>query len=170
MTVPPSGSNPNELWRRMASAMNLEDIPLESHQSSNESLGATGTELLRRVNVQASEMEVAQWNYQHGVNRALSHKVLPSLPDQRPSMALPADQHDWAIKEAKRVIGEVADSGVDVVGDLGDLLPTFDATSKVEWPEDIPDQDLLSLSTAALAGLADEFARLKKDKRGGMRD
>lgn len=166
VTVPPSGNDPNELWRRMAVALDLLDIPLESHDSNNESLGATGTELLRRVNQQATAMEVAQWNYQHGVNRALSHQVLPALADERSSMSLPAEQQTWASKEAQRIIREITESGVSVVGDLDDLLPKFKAGAKVEWPEDIPDSDLLALSTAALAGLADQFAELKKEGLG----
>ena len=166
VTVPPSGSDPNELWRRMAVALDLVDIPLESHDSNNESLGATGTELLRRVNQQATDMELAQWNYQHGVNRALSHRVLPNLADERSSMSLPAEQQAWASKEAQRLIREITDSGVTVVGDLDDLLPKFQAGKQVEWPEDIPDADLLALSTAALAGLADQFAELKKEGLG----
>lgn len=166
VTVPPSGSDPNELWRRMAVALDLTNVSLESHESNNESLGATGTELLRRVNQQAADRELAQWNYQHGVNRALSHRVLPNLPDARSSMVLPTEQQAWASKEAQRIVREIRESGVNVVGDLDDLLPKFKAGARVEWPEDIPDSDLLTLSTAALAGLADQFAELKKEGLG----
>jgi len=169
VTLPPSGNDPNELWRRMAIALGLADIPLESHDSNNESLGATGTELLRRVNEQANDMELAQWNYQHGVNRALSHRVLPNLADERSSMSLPPGEQEWATREARRIVHEISESGVKVVGELDDLLPKFKTGARVEWPEDIPEADLLALSTAALAGLADEFAELKKDGLAGRK-
>ena len=170
VTVPPRGSDPGELWRRFAVALDINGLELQASSTSNESLGATGTELLRRINKQAKSMDMATWNYQHGVNRALSHKVIPQIPDGRAAMSLPPEHQEWANRESDRVIGEIVASKVGVVGDLDDLRPRFVAGAKVEWPESIPDSDLLQLSTAALAGLADQFAERKKDSMGKGRN
>lgn len=162
VTVPPRGSDPGELWRRMAVAMGLDTLTLEDRTASNESLGPTGTELLRRINEQANATDMSTWTYQHGINRALSHRVLPDLPESHPSVRVPDDYHDWVRGESDRVIAELGASGVRVVGDLADLEPQLQKGAPFVWPEDVSESDLLAFAVSALTAFGSEVAAQKR--------
>lgn len=170
VTVPPKGADPSELWRRMATAMQLGSIALVDKTPSNESLGPTATELLRRINLQTEAIEMSTWSYQHGVNRALSHGVLPNIPDPHPSLRVPDDCHDWVQEQSERVVAEIRASGVDVIGDLADLEPHLDPSSPFVWPEELADEEVLSVAVAALTAFAGDVAERKRmDLEGGGR-
>ena len=167
--VPPRGSDPAELWRRMAVALNVSGDHLEHPTPSNESLGPTATELLRRINVQAESAGMTQWAYQHGVNRALSHAVLPNIPDRHPGLAVPSTHHRWVRTESQRIIEEIVAAGVQVIGDLDDLSPDLPASDSEMWPEDLTDKELLGLAVAALTQFSQTVAdkKLRESKRSG---
>lgn len=162
VTVPPRGSDPSELWNRISQAMRLDTLPLVQRQVSNESLGPTATELLRRIDLLAQVRDMDNWTYQHGVNRALSHAVLPHLTDPHPSLRLPPSAHQWAMRETTRVVNEVRDSGAQVIGSLTELEPELDGSDSFLWPEDIPDADLLDLAVGALTAMAEQAANTKR--------
>ena len=168
VTVPPKGADPGELWRRMSRAFGISEGDLEQPSAKNESLGLTATELLRRINLQADSTDMSQWTYQHGVNRALSHAVLPDVPDPRPQLGVPRGYHRWVTDEAQRVIREVGDSHVTVVGDLADLTPQLTGSDVKVWPEDIPDGELLPFAVATLTQFSQNVAdqKLRETKRG----
>jgi hypothetical protein len=168
VTVPPRGADPSELWRRFARAMNLESVHLEEKTASNESLGLTGTELLRRINAAAEASDMSTWHYQHGINRALSHQVLPEIADPRPSLGVPDDVHEWVRAEAARMRAELAASGVLIVGDISDLEPQLIPGQPFAWPEDLSDSELLDFAVAALSAFGESVAeRKKKDLESG---
>jgi hypothetical protein len=162
VTVPPSGADPNELWRRMALAMKVAELPQKKEMPKNESLGPTATELLRRINARAKETDMSTWSYQHGVNRALSHQVLPDVPETFPRLRVPNEAYDWITTEAERVINEIDVSGVEVIGPVDDLRPVLDTDLPFVWPEEIPDKHLLAAAVAALTAFADRAADTKR--------
>ncbi len=167
VTVPPRGADPTRLWQRMAQAMQIDGLELESTTPSNESLGPTATELLRRINIQSESIEMSTWAYQHGVNRALSHKVLPGVPDPHPGLTVPPEYHDWLRDESDRVIEEIRASGVNVIGDIADLNPKLDQSHQHVWPEELPTEELLGIAVSALTGLADKVATDKRQQLQG---
>lgn len=176
VTVPPRGADPGELWRRMATAMQLDATSLDNKTPSNESLGPTGTELLRRINEQADATDMSTWAYQHGINRALSHQVLPDLPDPQPSLRVPDEYHGWVRDESARIIRELHAADVQIVGDVTDLEPTLTPGAPFVWPEDLSDTDLLAYAVAALTAFGGDVAERKrkdivgkKQRRGGGR-
>ena len=164
VTVPPRGADPGELWRRMASAMKLDVTQLNEMTPSNESLGPTGTELLRRINRQAEVTDMSSWTYQHGINRALSHQVLPDIADPHPGLRVPDEYHDWVRQESARVLRELEAADVAIVGDLADLQPKLTPGTPFVWPEDLPESELLAFAVAALTAFGGEVAeRRRKD-------
>lgn len=170
VTVPPRGTDPGELWRRFASAMQIDVTHLNDKTPSNESLGPTGTELLRRINEQADATDMSTWTYQHGINRALSHQVLPDIPDPHPSLRVPDEYHDWVRQESARVLRELEAADVRVVGDLADLQPQLSPGAPFVWPEELPESDLLAFAVAALTAFGGDVAeRKRKDLTSGGR-
>jgi hypothetical protein len=167
VTVPPRGADPGELWRRMAVAMNLDTIQLAERTPSNESLGPTGTELLRRINESADATEMSTWAYQHGINRALSHRVLPDISDPHPSVRVPDEYHDWVRHESDRVLAELRDADVRVIGDLADLEPMLVPGAPFVWPEQLPEADLLTFAVSALTAFGNEVAEHKRQEIEG---
>ncbi len=174
VTVPPRGAPPHELWERMSRALGLDGVALEQSAASNVSLGPTTTELLRRVNAQSESIEMDQWVYQHAVNRALSHSVLPGISEPHPALSVPEEFHDWVRRESARVVKEITKSGVTVVGDLADLEPRL-GDSAVVWPEELTAEDLLGAAIESLTAYTNlvgqrqkaeaERARAKKRRR-----
>lgn len=155
VTIPPKGTDPDILRQRITTALQLDLAETRASTSSNESLGPTATELLRRINIETEAKQMPTWIYQHAINRALSHAVLPSVPDPHPSLVVPADFHPWLRRHSTRITDELQSSGVNVVGDLDDLDPHLDANTASDgsaFPEDISSQDLLTMAVAALAG------------------
>jgi hypothetical protein len=168
VTVPPRGADPGQLWHRMAVAMHLDTLALEDRTPSNESLGPTGTELLRRINESADDRGMSTWSYQHGINRALSHQVLPDIPDPHPSLRVPDEYHDWVRRESDRVLAELREAQVRIVGDIADLEPTLTPGAPFVWPEDLSDSDLLAFAVSALTAFgADVAERKRKEIEGG---
>ncbi len=167
VTVPPRGADPTLLWQRMAEAFQIHGLELERTTPTNESLGPTATELLRRVNLQSESMDMSTWAYQHGVNRALSHKVLPGVPDPHPGLTVPEEYHKWLRTESDRVIDEIKTAGVNIIGDIADLDPQLEQVSPRVWPEELPTEDLLSVAVSALTGLADKVAADKRQQLQG---
>jgi hypothetical protein len=162
VTVPPSGTDPGELWRRFATAMDLDSFALENRTVSNESLGLTGTELLRRINEHAEEIGMSTWSYQHGINRALSHQVLPNVVDPHPKLRVPDEYHDWVRRESQRVLSELREAQVRVVGDLTDLEPNLVGGSPFLWPEEVSDSELLAFAVSALTAFSSNVADVKR--------
>lgn len=165
VTVPPQGANTGELWSRFARAMDLQEEDFVERSLSNQSLGPTATELLRRINEQAQSQGMQNWVYQHGINRALSHSVLPNIQDPHPSLRLPDFAHDWAKEETTRLITEIAASGASIIGSLDDLQPNLVQRDPFIWPEEIPDSDVLDLAVAALTAFGEQMA---EEKRAGL--
>ena len=164
VTVPPRGADPGELWRRMATAMQLDAAKLYESTPSNESLGPTGTELLRRINEQADATGMSTWTYQHGINRALSHRVLPDIADPHPSLRVPDEYQGWVRDESARVMAELHAADVAVIGDLADLEPQLTPAAPFVWPEDVPDSDLLTFAVLALTGFGNDVAERKRNE------
>jgi hypothetical protein len=169
VTVPPSGGDPAELWRRFCRACDLDPAKTTPGGLSHESLGAVSAELMRRLNAHPTIVEMPVRTYQKSVNGALTRRVLSHRRSDEPGLALPSAYGEWAEREATRVIGDIEAVGVEVIGDLSDLRPRPRRSAAVA-PEEIPDADLLEAALDGLAGLAAEHAGLvKRTKRADDR-
>ncbi|UUW87072.1 DUF6752 domain-containing protein [Pimelobacter simplex] len=123
VTVPRSPADPTELWRRFGAACGIADAPVDLDLPRvNESLGAVGAELLRRVNERLgapldNSREKARW-----LRDTLAHRVIAPRQDQ--PLAMTDRQYDEAQARAEQAIATLAASGHVVHGDLDDLRAT----------------------------------------------
>ncbi|HEY7324503.1 MAG TPA: hypothetical protein VH520_06735 [Streptosporangiaceae bacterium] len=121
----PRQRSPQLLWARFASVLGIDPSGIDLSQArSNSSLGYAETEFLRRVNEQLMA-DVPDWFYTRNVKSILAYGVLGTQPGSgRP--ALPSELLALAAGEAERLCAGLADSGVQVEGDLSELLADRD--------------------------------------------
>ncbi len=119
VTVPPSGSPADELWRRFAEALSLsaERYRLPTRRA-NESLGHVSAELMRRLNERVRDLQVRDYN--HVVKAQLGKRILTARSDE-PKVVLPAMLAEAAAGWDRRSIRAIRASSAHVIGDLGDL-------------------------------------------------
>lgn len=148
VTVPPSGAAPTTLWERFCIVLETDPqrYDAEARQTSNFSLPYSDAELLRKINARLGDA-LSTEAYNRYVRSFLANEIMrptlvaPGAPavgaDQAalaPAEARPAngrsDQptlgpvgHAWAVEHAERIVAELGQSGVTVVGDLDELIP-----------------------------------------------
>lgn len=171
VTVPPPGADRGLLWERMCEALELDPKAYDSSTRANESLGAASAEVIRYVTAQLNE---SQDNVTVGraVKRALTKKILVSRKDDEPKLILPAEHHEWARRESERLVGELRALDVHVVGDLDDLVPTFDdgKGAVTSDPSTLPTDELLRAAAHGLVGLAARMSKRMDDPDEGTVD
>ena len=152
VTVPPSGSDPRLLWTRFAQVIGVDPDAYPSvPKGANTSLGVAETEVVRRINAQ---VEKAPWQfYSKHIKVGIAQGVLAGRSDGARLM-LPEEMLPLVEQRTKRIIDTIGDRGVDIVGDLDDLLPPADGRGIGPVPE--PDVARLA-DASALA--ADYLAR-----------
>jgi hypothetical protein len=160
VTLPPSGADPGELWRRFCEATVLEGEGFELADASHESMGAASSELMRRLNATQPIMDMDRRDYQKTVNGALTNRVLSLRRRGEARLGLPSEHVEWADREARRVIDEIKAVNPRVIGDLDDLVPRPAQAAPVT-PAELPADDLLAAAIDGLAGLSVEHARLR---------
>jgi hypothetical protein len=159
VTVPQSGSDPEELWRRFCQACAIDESTTAAAETAHESLGAASAELMRRLNRHDTVRSMELKTYQRSVNTAISRRGLVNRREKEPKLALPLEHAEWASQTAAEMITMISDLGVRVVGDLDDLRPR-PASSAPTVPEALDSGELLSACIDGLAGLAVEHAKL----------
>ncbi|WP_239460100.1 hypothetical protein [Nocardioides daejeonensis] len=122
VTVPPSGSDSSMLWDRFARVFGLAGLDLDLHvERVNPSMGVPETSLVRKINKRVND-SVEPAHYRPLVRELLAHQTL-SKRRGSPRLALPPDVWEWARDLSESWVEEIRARGVDVVGDLADLLP-----------------------------------------------
>ncbi|PWN04469.1 hypothetical protein DJ010_02185 [Nocardioides silvaticus] len=154
VTVPPSGADPTILWDRFARTIGLDPAALDTElERSNSSLGAEQAELLRRVNLELGERLPLPGPYPLVVKNVLAHRILEARSGTR--LALAAEDQEYAVAESRAVADRLGAMGVDVVGDLADLVPTTGSGAATDTdPYAVPpDATLLAEGVATIADL-----------------
>ena len=131
VTVPPSGSDPDVLWRRFGEAVGLPDAEyVIPEKPRNPSLGTVETELLRRV--------VAR---------------LPEDVKERVggNLSVPEHYRDRTREVSAEMLDAIRAQGFRVVGDLADLEPTFPEGGTA--PDDVTAEQLLERALDVLVPL-----------------
>jgi hypothetical protein len=128
VTVPPSGGRADLLWERFAGLLGLDPGSFDTAASrSNTSLGVEQAELLRRVNVALGDRLPMPGPYPAVVKDVLAHQL---LADRRGTpIRLTADDVDRAVDSSRAIADRLTAMGVDVVGDLDELVPARDEVS-----------------------------------------
>lgn len=157
VTVPKPGAGPDELWRRFSDLVGIdgEGFDLTSARS-NSSVRAEQAELLRRLNAALGPRLPLPGPYPEMVKALLAHRILADRPGSR--FGVLGEDRAFAVERSRAMVEELRDLGVDVVGDLGDLVPdgTEEAVSGDAYaaPEEVLDE-----AVEALAAVLDRLAR-----------
>lgn len=166
VTVPPVGADPGILWDRFATLLGLDPASFDTRASrANTSLGMEQTELLRRLNDELGDRVPLPGSYPRLVKDLLAHRVLAARPGSRLALDLPSTE--LALERSREIVERLAPLGVDVVGDLEELVPE-PLAARAAATETFPtpsDAVLLAESVAALAGVLDAFANRGAQRR-----
>ncbi|MGB3696280.1 MAG: sulfotransferase family protein [Gordonia sp. (in: high G+C Gram-positive bacteria)] len=150
VTVPaPGTAGPGDgLWERFVRALGVDpaDLP-ERVPSSNSSLSAAQTELLRRLNHRLQPADVEWHRYEGLVKGVLIGEYLFETREGRPA-ALTGPQLEWAADMSEQMVGAVVDGGHPVSGTLDDLRVTATAA---EPEPDASGEDALEAALDAMA-------------------
>jgi len=160
VTVPPSGGDPGELWRRFSHVLGLDGIDLDlTTDRSNPSLGAPETALVRRIN-RATNRHLPPADYRPLVRALLAHQTLSQRRDS-PRLGLPPDVQTWVAGLEDAYADEIARRGYDVVGDLDDLRGARHAEGR-EWadPDHPRERQVSAAAVDAIGVLLLENARV----------
>ncbi len=158
VTVPPSGSDRGELWRRFSHTFGLADLPLDlTAERENPSLGVPETSLLRTINQRVTSI-LAPPDYRPLVRELLAHQTL-SRGVASARLGLAPEDHAWAQDLSRSWVSVLAERGYDVSGSLDDLLGP-DPGSFAD-PDTASADALLSPALDAISALLVEAARLR---------
>lgn len=125
VTVPRHASDPLVLWRRFSAAFGI-DLEVDLDETSvrgNRSLGYASTEVLRRVNdvLTAGADSPALSDYNALVRDELAGRVLAGRDTREARPALDHRTADFALAWNARTADALRTTGVDLIGELGDL-------------------------------------------------
>lgn len=157
--VPPPGEPATVLWSRFADATGI-DIDVDMvEELPNRSLGAAEIEVLRRLNADLGE----RLPYPHPYVEVVRRRIAVDLESGGPNGAtpIPVEWRDWVTARSVRMVDQLAEAGIDVVGDLRELVPVFAGPSE----DGLAEQDVSGAAIRALIAAAvdycDSLARIK---------
>ena len=160
VTVPPAGQPTSLLWERFAGLLGLDPATFSTTgQRANTSLGYEQAELLRRVNVELGDRPSLPGPYAPDVKSMFAERVLVRQPGTR--LALSGDGLDYAVRRSEELAEGIRKLGVDVVGDLAELVPDAGPgrSSRLTPPSD---EVVLGESLTAITGLLEEYSELRR--------
>ena len=159
VTVPTSGSDPAEVWRRFVAAVDMGVLPAEpppiDDDRANVSLTGAETYALHGLNVAArgdglGRREVRDWH------RKLLRRGWADRPDRGPSLGLPPQMLEsvrgWADEDRE----DLATTGLPVYGSLDDLIVG-------EESRGVPDAAAVALAAGSAMALALRGKRVRDD-------
>ncbi|HWC82721.1 MAG TPA: hypothetical protein VG756_22440 [Pseudonocardiaceae bacterium] len=168
VTLPHRGGSEAVLWQRFTSVLGVEVSDLDTApRYDNRGLGATDTEVLRRLNV-ALPSEVGWPQYASVVKEYLAMKILPR-PGRHTRITLPAADRAWVTDRAEAFVTHLTEAGYDLVGDLDELRPAAPPGSCVNAANAfVPsDGEMLDVAVDALAQLVRQMpANPDRDRPG----
>lgn len=167
VTVPPPGAPRTELWARFCTAAGLDPALIDPAETEvgNTGLAAAEVELLRRLNAELSGA-MTQQEHERVVKGVLVHETLVAR-DVGSRVAPPVGSAEATTEQARAWVDAVRASGVDVVGDLDDLLPAPAGPAGSEPPSESPSEPPTDAEVAAAASwaLARLLVRLRDERR-----
>ena len=151
VTVPATPKDPSLIWRRFAEVLGIdpEGYQEPAPQQANASTSVVTAELLRRVNERVEDL--SNPIYRRGIGDLVG-RIYPSRPADEPRLQLPADHRDWIERRARRMNDEITQLGVNVIGDLAELVPGPADPQAVD-SVDVDDAQLLEAAIEGLAGM-----------------
>lgn len=167
ITVPPSGADADQLWKRYCAAFGLngEDYPDVIEESrANHALGYASAEFMRRFNEELRGTQVTKAQYLEYAKRLVAKRSL-NQRKQEAKVVLPARYGKWAVERGERMVAEVAASGVLVIGDLRELVPVVDPEAPDSF--EVSDDEVLDAAVDTIALLLLELTKSYERGRQG---
>jgi hypothetical protein len=169
VTVPQSGADPAELWRRFAGVLGIDPHGYDlAELGSNSSLGMESAELMRRVNVRLRDEGITRRRYNRVFKHRLAKNILATRRAQEGKVLLPTDLRGWAEARAAQQVRAISASGVRVVGDLAELAPA-PPRSGVGAPTAAVEPDPEAVLDAAVDALVAVALRRRRRRRTAAR-
>ena len=167
VTLPRSGADPDELWRRFSSLFLSDTQTFDtSGARANPGLAMAQVEVLRRVNDQLGG------RMRKGAHAALVKNLLTSEFTKRGGggkLRLPPSRLNPLVAKAEEIRSALAGSGYQVLGDLDDLK--VDATTGGDVPERAEDAEVAAAAvksiTSLLLVMQADGAHFRRVWRGG---
>jgi hypothetical protein len=160
VTVPPKGAEPGTLWRRFGSVVGIDPgLELVDSDLANASLGTAEVAVLRRLNRRLRRAGVSRETYVPLVRDLIAKKVFAAHEDMETAVV---PQEYWPfVEEVSEEWREWLDgAGVDVVGDLDELLPQWPAPEDLGRHPDKPPPN--QVARAAIEALAEVLAEIDR--------
>jgi len=166
VTVPPSGSAPDELLRRFCQVLGVDHTRLADDRTRpNEALSHVAAELLRRVNQGIEPALLRRDIYGTVGKRYFAIRVLGDEDGDK--ITLPVELEPWCRSVAEEQVAALRAGGYRVVGDLADLLPV--ASSFSDRSVEPTDAELVPAATRALSQLlSDQLVRRRDEKQANQ--
>ena len=161
VTVPAASTDRQLLWHRFAEVLGIDPAGYRdpNPRRANPSLSMTAAEVLRRVNPLVNDLSYPL--YRRGVTD-LTYQIFGDRPADEPPLQVPETHRDWVDKRAQRMNDEITKLGVNVVGDLNDLLPGPPDPHGVQVVE-VGDAELVDTAVTGFAGTIRILARTRLD-------
>lgn len=168
VTVPPRGAPRDLLWRRFAGLLGLDPDRFPLDVRANESLGLEQTELLRRLNAALGDRLRRPGPYPAVVKGVYAHQVLAG----RPGTPLTLGAEDLALlrDRAATEVADLRDLGVDVVGDLDELLVAGGREASASARETVTTGALLGEAVEGLIGVLEAIDASRRRQRTEVAD
>ena len=154
VTLPPSGAPRDLLWRRFCGVVGLDAgrYPAEGATlRSNQGLDRASAEMLRRVNAMLGD-GVDRASKLRILKRGLAKDALVSQAQQLP-IVLDPEQYAWTRRYSEQLVTDLGESGIDVVGDLRELVPPERSEVATEDMREPTETEIAEAATAAAAAL-----------------
>jgi hypothetical protein len=125
--------------------------------ANNAGLSVHGAELLRRINAGHVDGLTAE-QYERLIKRHLGQRTLTRLPGD-PAITVPPELRPWVVAWSTDMVGELGRIGVDVRGDLADLIPRTNPAEPYLDPSSLSSDDLLRYALDAMVAQVLEDAQ-----------
>lgn len=159
VTVPPPGSDRDLIRKRFCSVIGLDDAGLKAPANANTAIGAQSIAFMRRL------QDGLDQDTRESVSVALKHvvgrQVLAARAASEPPLGLSEEHLTWLNHRAQAFVDEIDGLGVNVVGDLGELVPATRVNpAAVTDTDSFSDGEVLDVALDTIVGLAKALVEL----------
>lgn len=157
VTVPPGGGS-DSLWDRFCRATGMDPswAPAESTRA-NQSLGVAETAVLRQLNKRLDRETRRESAFDGLIRQMLAEEEL--VRGDSPRITLPPTAYDWVEERSHQWLEWIEQAGIDVIGDVADLIPTRPPADE-PWhdPDKVGPRKRLAVAMEALTAMTSEAA------------
>ncbi|RYE77810.1 MAG: hypothetical protein EOO74_06300 [Myxococcales bacterium] len=151
VTVPPPGGPGGALWERFCSVVGLDpDLDYDDAGTTNASIGVPEVAALRRLNQLLRAEGVSRDVYVPKVRELIVREVFSRRDTD--TAKVPDEWHDYVDEIADGWVEWIEGSGVDVVGDVNDLVPQW-GDEPVPHPDRPNHREVAEAAIEALAAV-----------------